>query len=245
MRRLTFLIVALLIAPLSAQEMVGPVLIPQTSRALPPSFGASPRADQDIAVIDTGADLGFQDQLAAEANPAAARVYYRNQWCGSASICGYWTNPDGVKGALLLSNAHVSTTNIGQELTLRLVVNGQTREFKGFTYIAAYSRRNAVDWSIIWCPELTADSGIEPLPLSRDNPVGTGFQFTGSPGCVWPLKTVGVRLISGAPDGVVFWKPITIGGQSGSSLWNTSYAEFDDRVAQILLTWSWNGNGAG
>jgi len=144
---------------------------------------------------------------------------------------------------LVLTNAHVATTRIGDRMNCIFNLGGfNERTFVGENLIAAYSERNAVDWAIVFVPGLTAESGIKPVKLHKEAPVGSTFTFTGSPRCVWPQTTVKIRLVNSNVPGVVMWQPPTIGGQSGSSVWWTIN---DERVAQILLTWWWGGNGAG
>jgi len=180
--------------------------------------------------------------FAQEKNGAAGKVDNEN-WCGSNGIVGYWTNDKGVAGALALTNAHVATTRINDAMSITVVMeSGQARQWTAYNMIAAYSNRDAVDWAIVFIPGLTADSGIVPIPLSKQPVSDKDHTFTGSPRCIWPQTTKNTTLVQGAPGGVEFWMPVSIGGESGSNLWRTVNGR---RQTEILLTWSWSGKAAG
>jgi hypothetical protein len=184
--------------------------------------------------------------LGQEPNGAACKINNEN-WCGSGSVCGYDENgfggmTPGKPGAYVLTNAHVSSTKPNDRMNLLFKLpNGAERTYDGYAKIIAYTRQS-VDWAIVWVPDLTPESGIEPLKISKVGITGTNdYTHTGSPRCAWPLVTVQARLTSGSPQGVQFFLPNAIGGQSGSSLWRI---ENNKRQAEILLTWSY-GRGSG
>lgn len=179
-------------------------------------------------------------------NQSACRISYtdrRNSWCGSGGIAGY--DEDG--SALILTNAHVSgSPSVAATRIARFKgLNGGRDIEHDASEIVAYgfSERLAVDWAILKAPTLRAESGYSATKLLRTNPAGAEFSFTGSPRCIWPQTHIDVRLVEGVPaDGVRFWQPTAIGGQSGSNLRAMINGQL---VTQLLLTWSWNGNGAG
>ena len=149
--------------------------------------------------------------------------------CGSGSVCGE---------GLILTNAHVVGTRVGRQVTVRVRKTGQT--ITGRIIAAAYSDRFLTDWAVVRCER--GLETIEPVKLSKDKPVfGEDFYTTGSPRCVWPLRSQGVVLADIRDNSpLVRWRPDAIGGQSGSALWSTR-----DNLQKILLTWSWGGLGAG
>lgn len=179
-------------------------------------------------------------------NLSACRISYRdrrNSWCGSGGICGYYD--DG--SALILTNAHVSgsPTAAASRTARFLSVDGTSVIEEDASEIMAYgfSDRLAVDWAILRCPGITQATGLGATPLLMTKPKSEAYQFSGSPNCIWPQTHVDANLVNGSPaDGVRYWMPPSIGGQSGSNL-RAKVGEFE--VTQLLLTWIWNGRGAG
>jgi hypothetical protein len=142
----------------------------------------------------------------------------------------------------VLSNAHVMTTKVNQEGTFWFdLPNGGETKLRGYNKVAAYSENYQVDWAVAFVPGLTADSGVEPVKLSKAKPQGRRFQQTGAPRCVWPLTSFDCVLHDIIQSQRVYrWSPKSIGGQSGSSLRNNS-----TNYIELLLTWSWGNYGAG
>jgi hypothetical protein len=103
--------------------------------------------------------------------------------------------------------------------------------------MAAYSDRTLTDWAMLSVP------GISPgarWPLSRDVPTYREHYTCGAPRCVWPLVCLSVTTVEVSPSSALWlWMPNSIGGQSGSLVRTKA------GVGKGLLTWSWNGRGAG
>lgn len=175
-------------------------------------------------------------------SPAAGRINNEN-WCGTGNVCGYDTDEQGRDGAWVSTNAHVATTQVQppDRMSFTIMVGNAARQFTGYNKFAAYSDRYQTDWAFVFVPGLTAASGIKPVKLSKNGPVGKNFQTTGSPQCVWPLKSSDLVLQDMIQDGRVYrWSPVAIGGQSGSAVRNTSSGHME-----LLLTWQWGRFGAG
>lgn len=165
-------------------------------------------------------------QAEGPSSQAAVRIHAGNG-CGSGSVCG--------KG-LILTNAHVVGTRVGRKVTVRPKATG--RDIEGVVIMAAYSDRTLADWAIVKCE--TGLEGITPVRLSTKVPSGRHYT-TGSPRCVWPLRSTAVVTADIADNSPLWrWRPNAIGGQSGSGVWGV-----DDDVCDGLLTWSWGGLGAG
>lgn len=178
--------------------------------------------------------------VAQTPNGSACKINQRN-WCGSGSLCGYGEY-NGQAGAFILTNAHVSGTSLQDPMDcLFKLPSGAEKLVRANPIIIAYTR-NSVDWAIGFTTEIQPDSGLEPVKLSKEGPVGSSFTFTGSPRCVWPQQTVQISLSPNPPSGVVWWTPNAIGGQSGSSVWRPG--RNGKPQAEILLTWTY-GSGAG
>ena len=187
----------------------------------------------------------------AQHNPSACKISFSNgsqSWCGSGALAGFDTDGAG----LIMTNAHVSgsPSDVNARRTARFRrPDGAFEDFDAKEVIAyAYNDRLAVDWAVLRCPKLDkakADSiGVPTTPLLKERPSTNSLEFTGSPRCVWPQTNVDIKTFerTGLPPGVIFWNPITIGGQSGSNV----RAKVDGKwVGQIVLTWSWAGAGAG
>lgn len=182
-------------------------------------------------------------------NLSACRISYTDgtgrrgrSWCGSGGIVGF--DDDGA--ALILTNAHVSGSpnTTSAKRIARFLLNNRTVEFDATEIVAyGFSDRFAVDWAILRCPGIQEGGDFEAFPMLKEKPAGTRFNFSGSPNCIWPQSHIDIALVAGSPAaGVRFWQPRAIGGQSGS---NVGDKIGDDWVCQLLLTWLWNGNGAG
>lgn len=164
----------------------------------------------------------------APGSGSACRVMVGNG-CGSGSVCG--RHPMG--GYIVLTNAHVVGTQIGRTVTVQHPLTGP---LQGTVIAAGYSNRTVTDWAFV-----RIITEVE-LPITKlytkSTQLGEAFT-TGSPRCVWPLKTVKVDIFSVKPETpLVLWRPPTISGQSGSSV-------VQGQAATVLLTWLWDGNGAG
>lgn len=165
-------------------------------------------------------------QSSGPSSDAAVRIHAGNG-CGSGSVCGK---------NLILTNAHVVGTRVGRVVTVRPRATGQ--DIRGTVIMAAYSDRTLADWAVVRC-----DTGLEsitPVRLSTKRPTGRHYT-TGSPRCVWPLRSTAVVTANIADNSPLWrWRPNSIGGQSGSGVWSV-----DDNKQYGLLTWSWGGLGAG
>lgn len=152
--------------------------------------------------------------------------------CGSGSIAGSDTQQ-----AYILTNAHVAGTTLGREVNIDYDQDGQRLRATARIVAAAYSSRTMTDWAILACPAL---QGKPKWPLSKTPPIDNRHFTCGSPRCVWPqvCSTVTTRSIDNK-IGLWQWQPVSIGGQSGSSV------RSQNAVTKGLLTWSMNGNGAG
>ena len=208
-----------------------PFVEPRVVVTIPPTI-ASPKLPtaQEIQPVP----LGLSDDQVLEMEDwgrTAARCIVGNS-CGSASLCGFYNG-----GTLFLTNAHVTGTRPGTSATIRMVVDGETKEFSGRVIMAAYSDKTLTDWSVVMVEEKIP---VEPRKLSIDRPTGS-HTTVGAPRCVWPLARQNLRTVE-VSDGSPLWRwnPNSIGGQSGSGVWS-----LDDGLQYGLLTWSWGGLGAG
>ncbi len=147
--------------------------------------------------------------------------------CGSGSVVGE---------GLIMTNAHVVGTRVGRQVTVRPRATGE--DITGTVIMAAYSDQTLADWAVVRCE--TGLESITPVPMSTKKPTGTHYT-TGSPRCVWPLRSTAVLTADIADNSALWrWRPNAIGGQSGSGVWGV-----DDDIQDGLLTWSWGGLGAG
>lgn len=160
---------------------------------------------------------------------AVCRVVNRNS-CGSGSICGQ--QPDGK--ALILTNAHVAGTTIGRIVDVDVESTGD--RIKARVIMAAYSDRTVSDWAILETVE--PYTKVKPVHLSKKKPYGSNYT-KGFPRCQ-PHAGTDIETVDFGSNGVWFWEPDSIGGQSGSGVWNDN-----DHLQYGLLTWLWNGHGAG
>ena len=152
--------------------------------------------------------------------------------CGSGSVVGFLGDD-----TLLLSNAHVTGTRPGTPVTIRMRIDGRDVTYQGTVIMAAYSNTTQADWSIT---RVRGRIPVEPRPLSIERPSGDHVTV-GSPRCVWPLKYQEVKTVRASENMPLWqWTPNSIGGQSGSGVWSPR-----DGNQYGLLTWSWNGYGAG
>ena len=159
---------------------------------------------------------------------AVCRIINQNS-CGSGSICGI---RDGK--SLILTNAHVAGTKIGRIVNVEVESTGD--KLKGRVIMAAYSDKTVSDWAILETVENYIK--VEPVPLSKKRPSGSHYT-KGFPKCK-PHNGTDITTHSFGTNGVWFWEPDSIGGQSGSGVWSDN-----DNFCYGLLTWLWNGHGAG
>ncbi len=151
--------------------------------------------------------------------------------CGSGTICG--TDGDG---SYIVTNAHVTGTQLGRTVSIDCVVDGQTKRTSGRTVMTGYSDSRMVDFSIIFVPELTSKRY---MPMLKTEPDHLPFATTGSPRCIWPQVQKPFGDARNYGDGLITGMPNAIGGQSGSAIYNN----IGQQIA--LLTWSMNGRCAG
>jgi hypothetical protein len=180
----------------------------------------------EFVVVDETADQATQDW-----GRTAAQARVSNS-CGSASLVGFLDND-----SLFLTNAHVSGTRPGTDVTLRMRLNGRDTTYSGKVIMAAYSNQTLADWSIVRVPGRVPST---PRPLAIERPSGDHVTV-GSPRCVWPLQMQTLRTHNATTNSALWqWTPNAIGGQSGSGVWSPK-----DGNQYGLVTWSWGGYGAG
>ena len=185
---------------------------------------------QETSTDDFGQTVSV-DETSAEWARSAAQIRAGNS-CGSGSVVGFYRD-----GTLLLTNAHVVGTRPGTAAKIRMVVDGVDRTFDGQIIMAAYSNTYLADWAVLYVPEVI---GVEPRPLSTLKPTGSHVTV-GAPKCVWPLRYSELKTADASNNSALWrWMPNSIPGQSGSGVWST-----EDGNQYGLLTWSWNGYGAG
>jgi len=170
------------------------------------------------------------DAEAASYKFRAVRITTGNS-CGSGSLVGRDAN-----SIYILTNAHVATNRPGNvvncEAALKNLTGSET--FKAQVIEGAYSSRDTTDWSL-----LKADSkhmaGLEPIKLSIRKPDHSKSSSTwGCPRCEVPSGQVLKSIVT---DGAVWkWLPASIGGQSGSSVFQRGFAHG-------LLTWNYSAAG--
>lgn len=161
----------------------------------------------------------------------AVRVRVANV-CGSGSICGY-----DASGAYILTNAHVAGTTIGRTCNIDYQSQAGQITTTARVIMAAYSDSTLTDWAILQAQSLTGGPSWK-LSTKRPTDTQTAFNTCGSPRCVWPLICTSVQTDNHSATPWT-WTPNSIPGQSGSSV------RTPEGVTYGLLTWSWNGRGAG
>jgi len=162
---------------------------------------------------------------------AVCRVLNKNS-CGSGSICG--RQPSGK--SLILTNAHVAGTSIGR--TVQVFVESKNETISARVIMAAYSNQTIADWAIL--ETIEQYTKVEPVLLSKIAPTVDAPHYTkGFPRCQ-PMSVGNITTVDFGTNGVWFWEPDAIGGQSGSGIYSYTLGfQFG------LLTWEWNSHGAG
>jgi len=179
---------------------------------------------EQMAMVNAGQSTG-------PASESAVKVTNRNS-CGSGTIVGRINGQ-----SLVLTNAHVAGTRIGRIVQVTSVMGGIVSRDPARVIMAAYSDRYLTDWAVLLVDKLLPNRETR---LSRNTPTGTHYT-TGSPRCVWPLRSTAVITADISDQSPLWrWRPNAIGGQSGSGVWSTA-----DNKQYGLLTWSWGGLGAG
>lgn len=145
--------------------------------------------------------------------------------CGSGSIVRI--NRD-LGRMWILSNAHVTGTQIGRVVTLEHVTpNGDVSSVRGTIVAAGYRTGQSVDWSVIEAP-LTEWATIA-RPLAAPGTPHERLVTVGCPRCELPSSRR-LRLVSDRGP-VARATPTAIGGQSGSGI-------FTDTSTIGLITWT-------
>ena len=133
-----------------------------------------------------------------------------------------------------MTNAHVAGTRVGRVVDVEVESQGNER-IQARIVAAAYSDRVSSDWALL--ETLEPYTKVKPVKLSKNPPSGSHYT-KGFPRCRphngTDIETVEVR------NGVWFWEPDAIGGQSGSGVWSDGIERQEG-----LLTWQWGGHGAG
>lgn len=201
----------------------------------PPQIAPEP---QEVSVLEwfkkvtaaPGTDTAINRAELAKYVNRAVRTR-NNSGCGTSSLVGR----DG--GSIyLLSNAHVATNRPGARVSCEAIKKdlSGTETFSGVVIEGAYSSTQTTDWALIKA-DAKHMAGIEPIKLSIRMPDTSKSAYTwGCPRCQVPqgqiIKTAKV-------DGAVWkWLPNSIGGQSGSGVYQRGF-QFG------LLTWSYSERG--
>ena len=150
--------------------------------------------------------------------------------CGSGSICGITQ----AGKSLILTNAHVAGSRVGRVVDVE--VESQRKKLKARVIMAAYSDKTVSDWAVL--ETTTKYNDVEPTYLSKSKPSGSHYT-KGFPKCR-PHSGTDIETVSFGRNGVWFWEPDAIGGQSGSGVWSDN-----DHLQYGLLTWQWGKHGAG
>lgn len=165
-------------------------------------------------------------------SPAAGRALNRSS-CGSCSKVGNWNG-----GSLLFSNAHVLSAQIGRNVRVEFLINGQKETFPARVIEAMYSDRVTADWAMAFCEDPLPDVPVVNMSKKMVKK-GMDLYTRGCPRCVWPPVDSDVDIFDVRTDGgVAWWDPNSIGGQSGSAVWSDI-----DHYMWCLLTWSWQRGG--
>ena len=170
------------------------------------------------------------DAEAASYKMRAVRITTGNS-CGSGSLVGRDAN-----FIYILTNAHVATNRPGNVVTCEAALKNLTgsEKFQAQVIEGAYSSRDTTDWSLLKA-EGKHMAGLEPIKLSIRKPDHSKPSFTwGCPRCEVPSGQVLKTIVK---DGAVWkWIPASIGGQSGSSVFQRGFAHG-------LLTWNYSASG--
>ena len=154
-----------------------------------------------------------------------------NSGCGTSSLVG--RNADSI---FLVSNAHVATNRPGARVSCEAVLKdlSGTETFSGVVIEGAYSSTQTTDWALIKA-DAKHMQGIEPIKLSIRMPNTSMPLYTwGMPRCEVAQGQI-VKVVKVDGD-VCKWLPNSIGGQSGSGVYQRGY-QF------CLLTWSYSERG--
>jgi hypothetical protein len=170
------------------------------------------------------------DAEAASYKMRAVRITTGNS-CGSGSLVGRDST-----SIYILSNAHVATNRPGTVVNCEAALKdlSGTEKFRATVIEGAYSSRDTTDWALLKA-EAKYMAGLEPIKLSIRKPDHSKASSTwGCPRCEVPSGQV---LKSIVIDGAVWkWLPASIGGQSGSSVFQRGFAHG-------LLTWNYSAAG--
>lgn len=171
------------------------------------------------------------------ANVVAASPHVRcmiNGSCGSGTICGA-----DARGAYVVTNAHVTGTQIGRSVMVDVIMPGSSASgtrVNGRIVMSGYSDSRMVDFAIVFVEGLSSQRY---MPMLKVEPQKPPYGTTGSPRCVWPLVVKQFNDPRNYGQGLITGTPNAIGGQSGSAIYNSKKQQI------ALLTWSINGRCAG
>ena len=163
---------------------------------------------------------------------ASCRVLNRNS-CGSGSKVGHWNG-----GCLIMTNAHVAGDKINRIVRVEFHINGDRVARNARVIEAMYSERVTADWALLFCEDPMP--AVPAVPMTKKMVKrGQDLYTRGCPRCVWPPRDSDVDITNVRTDGgVTWWNPNSIGGQSGSGVWDDA-----DNLMYCLLTWSWMNQG--
>lgn len=212
--------IVIVVAAIAAQAQCPPgvVCLPGANTCYLPSTAAVAVVTQSAPVADVVATTPHVRCIAGNS-------------CGSGTICG----SDG-DGSYVVTNAHVTGTQIGRQIAIDCVSDKATKRVTGRTVMTGYSDSRMVDFSIVFVAGL---SSTRYMPMLKTEPDSQPFATTGSPKCVWPQVTKPFNNPRSYGDGLLTGSPNAIGGQSGSAIYNSKGQQI------ALLTWSMNGLCAG
>lgn len=157
--------------------------------------------------------------------------------CGSGTVIGR----DSAGDAIVLTNAHVAGTTRGRTVNLeRWNTDGSSEQGTGSIIAAGYGKGMSIDFALLRCNEGFARD-VTPIPLANRYPdKEAGVTTFGCPRCEWP--SLQVLQLNRSEGQILSWKPVAIGGRSGSSL--IDYTASGPRVVG-LLTWAGGDEGFG
>lgn len=158
---------------------------------------------------------------------ATCRVTSGNS-CGSGSVCGR-----DQTGSFVMTNAHVAGSRVGKVVNVE--VESTSERLRGRIVRAAYSSNVSADWALL---KIDDWFGVEPVLLSKDPPAPNLSLYTkGFPRCR-PMNPGNITQYRTLNNGILLWRPNSVGGQSGSAIWGD-----DDHLMYALLTWSYTYRG--
>jgi len=220
--------------------VLGSVCFGQSCPTCPPGYYCPPVVQEqqtETSVLNWYQKIFYAPGTQTEANKSelekyrfrAVRITTGNA-CGSGSLVGRDS-----ASVYILTNSHVSSNRPGTTVTCEAALKdlSGTEKFKATVIEGAYSSKTTTDWALLKA-ESKHMAGLEPLKLSIRMPDNSKVALTyGCPRCEVPSGQVLKTVDAGTPWK---WLPNSIGGQSGSGVFQRGF-QFG------LLTWSYGGPG--